>query len=157
MLLGQILFLLAVIAIAAATFVGVVWGVGRLVFYKLTGRPLGPRPAMGSTEWLRHQGEARVDLARQSLLTEPFRHTTDDPVVDIEGDRYRVTRLRGGRFLITQVGEGRRVGVFELAGEGRHPEILPTPDDPANSQLLVHIAVLSSHVRRDAGRVVPRH
>jgi hypothetical protein len=63
--------------------------------------------------------------------------------------------MAGGRFLVTQVGEGRRIGTFELSGEGRHQDVVPAPDDPANSELLVQIAVLSSFVPRDAGRVAP--
>jgi hypothetical protein len=157
MLLGQILFLLAALAIAGATLVGVVLGVGRLVLYKLMGRKLGPKPLMGSSEWMQDAASTKVDLARRSLLTERYRHTPDDPIVDLDGDRYRVTRLSGGRFLITQVEEGRRVGTFELTGEGRHQDVLAAPDDPANAQLLVHIAVLSSYVRRDAGRLATMH
>ena len=34
---------------------------------------------------------------------------------DLGGDRYRVTRLSGDRFLISQVEEGRRVGIPEWA------------------------------------------
>jgi hypothetical protein len=157
MLLGQILFVLAAFAIAGATLVGLVLGVGRLVLYKLTGRRLDPKPRKGSSEWLQHESSTSVDLARPSLLTQPYRHTTDDPVVDLDGDRYRVTRLSGGRFLITQVSEGRRVGIFELTGEGRHQDVLPAPDDPANAKLLVQIAVLSSFVRREEGRLAKVH
>jgi len=152
MLLGQILFILAATAIAGATLVGVAVGVGKLLFYKVTGRELGPKPQMGSSEWMQRETGASVDLMRRSLLTERYGHTTDDPVVDLDGDRYRVTRLTRGRFLITQVEEGRRVGTFELTGDGRHQDILAAPDDPANAKLLVQIAVLSSFVRRDAGR-----
>jgi hypothetical protein len=157
MLLGQMLFVLAAISIVGATAVGLVIGIGTLIFYKLTGRRLQPKPNMGSSEWLQHQAGTSVDLARRSLLTERYRHSTDDPVVDLDGDRYRVTRLSGGRFLITQVQEGRRVGTFELTGDGRHQDVLPAPDDPANAKLLVHIAVLSSFVRRDAGRIATQH
>jgi hypothetical protein len=157
MLLGQILFLLAALAIGGATLVGVVLGVGKLVLYTLTGRQLGPKPPMGSSEWIQHESSTSVDVARRSLLTERYGHTTDDPVVNLDGDRYRVTRLSGGRFLITQVEEGRRVGTFELTGDGRHQDVLPAPDDPANAQLLVQIAVLSSFVRRDAGRIATLH
>jgi hypothetical protein len=112
---------------------------------------------MGSNEWMEHESASTVDLTRRSILTERYGHTTDDPVVDLDGDRYRVTRLTGGRFLITQVQEGRRVGTFELTGQGRHQDVLPAPDDPANAKLLVQIAVLSSFVRRDAGRLAPLH
>ena len=157
MLLGQILFLLAAIAIAGATLVGVVLGVGKIVLFALTGKSMGPTPPMGSSEWQKAQVGSTVDVTRRSLLTERYGHTTDDPVVDLEGDRYRVTRMAGGRFLITQVGEGRRVGTFELTGEGRHQDVIPSPDDPANTQLLLHIAVLSSFVRRDAGRLARDH
>jgi len=157
MILGQILFLLAAVSIAGATLAGVVIGIGRLFFYKLTGRSFQPKPNMGSIEWMQHQAGTSVDLARRSLLTERYGHTTDDPVVDLDGDRYRVTRLSGDRFLITQVEEGRRVGTFELSGNGRHQDVLPAPDDPANAKLLVQIAVLSSFVRRDAGRIATEH
>ena len=157
MLLGQILFVLAALAIAGATLVGLVLGVGKLILYKLTGRRLDPKPRKGSSEWMAHESTTTVDLARRSLLTERYGHTTDDPVVDLDGDRYRVTRLTGGRFLITQVGEGRRVGTFELSGEGRHQDVLPAPDDPANAKLLLQIAVLSSFVRRDEGRLAKTH
>ena len=157
MLLGQILFLLAAFAIGGATLMGVVFGVGKLVLYKLTGRRLGPKPLMGSSEWMQHESSSSVDLRRRSLLTERSAGAPDDPIVDLDGDRYRVTRLAGGRFLITQVTEGRRVGTFELTGEGRHQDVLPAPDDPANAKLLVQIAVLSSFVRRDAGRLATVH
>jgi len=157
MLLGQILFLFAALAIVGATSVGAVWGVGTLVLYRLTGRRLGPKPLLGSSEWMQYESSTSVDLARRSLLTERYRHTTDDPVVELDGSRYRVTRLSGGRFLITQVQEGRRVGMFELTGEGRHQDVLAAPDDPANAKLLVQIAVLSSFVRRDAGRLATTH
>ena len=157
MLLGQILFLLAAVSIFGATAVGLVAGIATLLSHKLTGRPFQPKPHMGSSEWMQHQAGASVDLARRSLLTERYGHTTDDPVVDLDGDRYRITRLSGGRFLITQVGEGRRVGTFELTGDGRHQDVLPAPDDPANAKLLVQIAVLSSFVRRDAGRIATEH
>lgn len=157
MLLGQILFLLAALAIVATTLVGLVFGVSKLVLFKLTGRRLDPKPRIGSSEWLQHESGTSVDLARRSLLTQRYGHTTDDPVVDLDGDRYRVTRMSGGRFLITEVSEGRRVGTFELSGEGRHQDVLPSPDDPANTQLLVQIAVLSSHVRREDGRLARLH
>src|SRR5687767_14233527 len=144
MLLGQILFVLAAIAIAGTTLVGIVLGVGKLVLYKLTGRRLAPQPRRGTSDWMQHESSTSVDLARRSLLTQGYGHTTDDPVVDLNGDRYRITRLSGGRFLITQVSEGRRLGTFELSGEGRHQDVIPAPDDPANAKLLVQIAVLSS-------------
>ena len=157
MLLGQILFLLAALAIAGATLVGIVLGLGKVVLYALTGKSMGPKPAMGSSDWQKSQSGTTVDLARRSLLTERYGHTTDDPVVELDGDHYRVTRMAGGRFLITQVDEGRRVGTFELSGDGRHQDVIPSPDDPANTQLLVHVAVLSSFVRRDAGRIARDH
>jgi hypothetical protein len=157
MLLGQILFLLAALAIAGATVTGLVLGVGKLVLYKITGRRLDPRPPKGTSEWMQHESGTTVDLTRTSLLTQRYGHTTDDPVVCLDGDRYRVTRMTGGRFLITEVAEGRRVGTFELSGEGRHQDVLPSPDDPANTKLLVQIAVLSSFVRREEGRLAKSH
>jgi hypothetical protein len=154
MILGQILFLLAALSIAGATVVGLVLGVGNLIVCKLTGQRIGPKPPVGSTEWReQHQASSKVDLSRRSILSERYRHTTDDPVVEMDGDRFRVTRMVGGRFLVTQVSEGRRIGTFELSGEGRKQDVIPAPDDPANTQLLVQIAVLSSLVPRDAGRI----
>jgi hypothetical protein len=154
MILGQILFLLAVLAILAGSLVGLGIIVGKVIVYPLLGRPVGPQPALGSTEWAKGQASGHVDVRCPSLLTERYRHTTDDPVVELEGDRYRVTRMAGGRFLITQVQEGRRIGTFELSGEGSHADVIPSPDDPSQQDLLLHVAVLSSHVRRDAGRIV---
>jgi hypothetical protein len=156
MVLGQILFLLAALAIAAATVVGIVILLGRLVVDKVLGRPTGPKPAVGSAEWKQQQAGAKVDLGRRSILSERYRQSTDEPIVVMNGDRYRVTRMTGGRFLITQVGEGRRLGTFELSGEGRHQDVIPAADDPANSDLLVQIALLSSFVPRDAGRIATR-
>ncbi|MET0592342.1 MAG: hypothetical protein ABW133_06565 [Polyangiaceae bacterium] len=153
MILGQILFLLAALSIAGASVVGIGFTVVKLVADKIMGHPIGPKPTIGSADWREQQKGGQVDLSRRSILSERYGRTTDDPVVVMEGDRYRVTRMAGGRFLITQVGEGRRIGTFELSGEGRHQEIVPAPDDPANADLLVQIAVLSSFVPREAGRV----
>jgi hypothetical protein len=156
MVLGQILFLLAALSIAAASVVGIVALLGKIVVDKVRGRPMGPKPAMGSAEWKQQQAGAKVDLGRRSILSERYRQTTDDPVVVMDGDRYRVTRMAGGRFLITQVGEGRRLGTFELSGEGREQDVIPAADDPANNDLLLQIAILSSFVPRDAGRIATR-
>jgi hypothetical protein len=150
MLLGQILFILAALGIAGATAVGLVYGIVKIVLYKVTGRALKPVPEPGSSEWLLTDTLTRVDMARPSLLTERAAHTTRDPVVNIASDRYRVTRLNESRFLVTHVAEGRRLGTFELDGNGRFQEVLPQPDDPANAKLLVQIAVVSSFVRRTA-------
>src|SRR5262245_4068016 len=110
MLLGQILFILAALAIAGATAVGLVYGVGKILFYRLSGRKLRPLPEPGSAEWLMTETLTRVDMARRSLLTERWQRTANDPVVSLAGERYRVTRLGDARFLVTQVAEGRRVG-----------------------------------------------
>jgi len=150
MLLGQILFILAVLAIAGATAVGLIYGLAKLVLYKLSGRDFKPLPEPGSSEWLLTDTLTRVDMARKSLLTERDQRSANDPVVNIATDRYRVTRLGEARFLVTQVAEGRRIGTFELDGNGRFQEVLPLPDDPANTKLLVQIAVVSSFVRRSA-------
>jgi hypothetical protein len=150
MLLGQILFILAALGIAGATAVGLVYGIVKVVLYKITGRALKPLPEPGSSEWLLTDTLTRVDMARPSLLTERTPRTTRDPVVSIASDRYRVTRLNESRFLVTHVAEGRRLGTFELDGNGRFQEVLPQPDDPANAKLLVQIAVVSSFVRRTA-------
>ena len=93
MLLGQILFVLAVLAIAAATAVGIVYGLANIVLYKLSGRSLKPLPEPGSNEWLLTDTLTRVDMARKSLLTEREQRTSRDPVVKLGADRYRVTRL----------------------------------------------------------------
>ena len=153
MILGQILFLLAALSIAGATVVGIGVTIVKLAADKALGRPIGPKPAVGSSDWRDQQRGAKVDLGRRSILSERYGQTTDDPVVVMDGDRYRVTRMAGGRFLITQVGEGRRLGTFELSGEGRHQDVIPAPDDPGNSDLLVQIALLSSFVPREAGRL----
>jgi hypothetical protein len=150
MLLGQILFILAVLAVAGATGVGLVYGLGKIVFYKLSGRDLKPMPEPGTSEWLLTDTLTRVDMARKSLLTERQERSSKDPVVNLAGDRYRVTRLNEARFLVTHIAEGRRLGTFELDGNGRFQEVLPLPDDPANAKLLVQIAVVSSFVRRSA-------
>jgi hypothetical protein len=149
MLLGQILFILAALAIAS-TAAGLVYGLAKIVLYKLGGRDLKPLPEPGSSEWLLTDTLTRVDTARKSLLTEHDQRTANDPVVNVAGNRYRVTRLSETRFLVTQVAEGRRLGTFELDGNGRFQEVLPLPDDPANAKLLVQIAVVSSFVRRSA-------
>jgi hypothetical protein len=150
MVLGQILFILAALAIAGATAVGLVYGLAKIVLYKLSGRDLKPLPEPGSSEWLLTETLTRVDMARKSLLTEREQRSANDPVVDIAGVRYRVTRLGEARFLVTHVAEGRRMGTFELDGNGRFQEVLPLPDDPVNAKLLVQIAVVSSFARRSA-------
>ncbi len=150
MVLGQILFILAALAIVAGIFVGLVYGLGKLVLYKLSGRDLKPQPEPGSSAWLLTDTLTKVDTARKSLLTEREQRTANDPMVTIGRDRYRVTRLAETRFLVTHVVEGRRLGTFELDGNGRFQEVTPHPDDPANSKLLLQIAVVSSFVRRSA-------
>jgi hypothetical protein len=153
MILGQILFLLAALAIAGATVVGIGITLVKLAADKALGRPMGPKPAIGSNDWREQQRGEKVDLARRSILTERYGQSTDDPIVGLEGERYRVIRMAGGRFLITEVSEARRIGTFELSGEGRRQDVIPFPDDPGNADLVVQIALLSSFVPRDAGRV----
>ncbi|SRR6266540_2889973 len=151
MLLGQLLFILAVFSIAVATAVGLVAGIAKLVVYKLLGRDLAPQPEPGTSEWVLPEGPTTVDLAKKSLLTERQRRGgAADPVVEVDGHGYRVTRLDPLRFLVTRVDEARRVGTFELDGSGRHQEVTPHPDDPADAKLILRIAVLSSLVRRKA-------
>jgi len=154
MLLGQILFILAAVSIVGATAIGIVAGVTKIVHHKVLGRDLSRRPRVGSHEWMRDESRSSVDVVRKSLLTERHRSTADDPLVNLAGDRYRVTRLASSRFLITHVEEGRRLGTFELAGNGRHQDVVPEPDDPSNAKLLVQIAVLSSLARREDGRSI---
>jgi hypothetical protein len=150
MLFGQILFTLAVLSIGGATAGGLVLGLGRIVTYKLLGRDLSPRPEPGSPVWLAEDASTSVDTSQKSLLTERIGRSVRDPVVALGSDRYRITRLGATRFLVTQLAEGRRIGAFELDGNGRHQEVLAEPDDPANAKLLVRLAVLSSFVRRTA-------
>jgi len=150
MLLGEILFVLAALTIAGATAVGIVFGVARLVVFKIAGRELGPMPEPGSADWVAGAQGATVDLGQESLLTSRSRRITRDPVVSLAGVRYRVTKLGGGRFLVTQVDEGKRVGTFELDGEGRHQQVSAEADDPAQSKLVVQIALLSSLVHPNA-------
>ncbi|HKQ71129.1 MAG TPA: hypothetical protein VJT73_17410 [Polyangiaceae bacterium] len=151
MLLGQLLFVCATLAIVGSVAVGLVAGLSKVVIYKVTGQSLAAQPEPGSLEWVLGQSATSVDTAKRSLLTEPVARTAKDSVVNFAGERYRVTRLGGARFLVTQAGEGRRIGFFELDGSGRHQEVLAEPDDPVNASMLVKIAVLSSVVRRNAG------
>jgi hypothetical protein len=155
MLLGQLLFLVAALSIVGATAVGVVLGVGKIVLYKFTGRKFGPLPEKGSSEWRQHDAGAKVDLAQQSLLTEGVRRTTDDPVVVLEDERYRVIRLGPAQFLVSQVSEARRVGTFELVGEGRYRDVVAAADDTSAEKLVRDVAKLASITRRSDGRVAP--
>ena len=150
MLLGEILFVLAALTIAGATAVGLVYGIGRLIVFKVTGRELGPLPAPGAPDWKIPEAEPTVDLSKESLLTERRGHSTKDPVVNLAGVRYRVTRLSSSRFLVTHLEEAKRLGTFELEGEGRHQQIIAEPDDPAQRMLIVRIAVLASLARPNA-------
>jgi hypothetical protein len=150
MLLGQILFVLAALTIAGATAIGLVYGIVRIVSFRILGKDLGPIPTPGSTEWTLAEPDATVDLGKPSLLTEERGHTTKDPVVTLAGVRYRVTRLDPGRFLVTHAEEAKRLGTFELDGEGRHQRVVPQPDDPAQALLIARIAVLASLVRLNA-------
>ena len=70
MLLGQILFVLAALTIAGATAFGVVYGIVRLVTFRILGKELGPRPEPGSADWTLAPPDATVDLGKPSLLTE---------------------------------------------------------------------------------------
>jgi hypothetical protein len=149
MLLGEILFVLAALTIAGATAVGLVIGVARLVLFKVIGRKLAPEPPAGSADWAATTSVVTVDLTRESLLTER-RRTTKDPIVQLAGVRYRVTRLGSLRFLVTQADEAKRVGTFELDGEGRKQQVIAEPDDPGQAKLISQIAVLSSLVRSSA-------
>ena len=150
MLLGEILFVLAALTIAGATAVGLVAGVARLVIFKLAGRKLEPEPEPGSADWAESASGATVDVTNESLLSERRGRTTRDPVVFLAGVRYRVTRLGSSRYLVTQADEAKRVGTFELDGEGRRQQVIAEPDDPAQAKLIVQIAVLASLVRSSA-------
>jgi hypothetical protein len=150
MLVGQILFVLAALTIAGATAVGIVFGIVRIAVFKVLGKDIGPRPEPGSSDWALREPPATVDMSKRSLLTERRRRITKDPVVSLAGVRYRVTRLASSRFLVTHLEEAKRLGIFELEGEGRHQQIIAEPDDPAHRMLIVRIAVLSSLVRPNA-------
>jgi hypothetical protein len=147
MLLGEILFVLAALTIGGATAVGLVYGVGRVVVFKALGRDLGPRPEPGSADWASAETDSTVDISKQSVLTERHSRTTKDPVVNLAGVRYRVTRLGGYRYLVTRADEAKRLGTFELDGEGAQQNVIAQADDPAQEPLIVRIAVLASLVR----------
>jgi hypothetical protein len=150
MLFGQLLFTLAALSIVGATLAGLVLGLGKIVLYKLKGRDLSPRPDPGSPAWIEEDRSTTVDVSKKSILTERIARSVRDPVVQLGADKYRVTRLGATRFLVTEVGEGRRIGAFELDGNGSEQQVLPEPDAPDNARLLVQIAVLASFVRRRA-------
>jgi hypothetical protein len=149
MLLGQILFVLAALVIVGATAAGLVYGLGTLVVFKALGRDLGPLAEPGSSDWGVQAG-ATVDLSRESLLTERRGRTTKDPVVNLAGVRFRVTRLEASRFLVTRADDANRVGTFELDGDGPEQTVVPEPDDPADAMLVTRVAVLASLVRLGA-------
>jgi hypothetical protein len=150
MLLGQILFVLAALTIAGATAVGVVLGIARLVVFKATGRDLKPQPVPGAPDWAVPEGPPVVDLSKESLLTRRAHRTTKDPTVELAGVRYRVTRLGESRFLVTHADEAKRLGAFELDGDGERQQVIAEPDDPAHRMLIVRVAVLASLTRLDA-------
>jgi hypothetical protein len=150
MLLGQILFVFAAFTIAGATALGLIIGIARLVAFKVLGRRLAPAHPPGSLGWMLEESETTVDTATMSLLTERRRQTPRDPIVNLAGTAYRVTRLGSSRFLVTQLDEGRRLGMFELDGDGRRQKVLSEPDDPANARLIVQVAVLASVERTGA-------
>jgi len=150
MLLGEILFVLAALTIAGSTAVGLVYGIARLVVFKVLGKELGPLPEPGSTDWKIPDADATVDLSKESLLTARRGRSTKDPVVNLAGVRYRVTRLGASRFLVTHAEEAKRLGVFELEGDGPEQRIVSLPDDPAQALLITRIAVLASLVRLGA-------
>jgi hypothetical protein len=150
MLLGEILFVLAALTIAGATFVGLVYGIAKLVVFKVLGKDLGPLPEPGSVDWKIPEADATVDLSQESLLTMRRGRSTKDPVVNLAGVRYRVTRLGGSRFLVTHAEEAKRLGTFELEGDGTAQRVVSQPDDPAQALLITRIAVLASLVKLGA-------
>jgi hypothetical protein len=89
------------------------------------------------------ESAATVDTSVKSLLTQRPRQTPRDPIVNLAGAAYRVTRLGGSRFLVTQLDEGRRVGIFALEGDGRRQQVVSEPDDPTQAKLIVQVAVLA--------------
>jgi hypothetical protein len=150
MLLGEILFVLAALTIAGATAVGLVYGIAKLVVFKVLGKELGPLPEPGSADWKIPEAEVTVDLSKESLLTVRRGASTKDPVVKLAGVRYRVTRLGASRFLVTHAEEAKRLGTFELEGDGPEQRVVPQPDDPAQTLLITRIAVLASLVKLGA-------
>ncbi|SRR5258705_6904171 len=150
MLLGEILFVLAALTIAGSTAVGLVYGITKLVVYAVLGKDLGPLPEPGSADWKIPDADATVDLSKESLLSERRGRTTRDPVVNLAGVRYRVTRLGASRFLVTHADEAKRLGTFELEGDGASQRVVSQPDDPAQALLITRIAVLASLVKLGA-------
>jgi hypothetical protein len=147
MLLGEILFVLAALTIAGSTAVGLVYGIAKLVVYAVLGKDLGPLPEPGSADWKIPEADATVDLSKESLLTERRGRSTRDPIVNLAGVRYRVTRLGESRFLVTHADEAKRLGTFELEGDGPSQRVVSQPDDPAQTLLITRIAVLASLVK----------
>src|SRR5262249_7809704 len=140
MLLGEILFVLAAFTIAGSTAIGLVYGIAKLVVYKVLGKDLGPLPEPGSADWKIPEADATVDLSKESLLTQRRGRSTKDPVVNLAGVRYRVTRLGASRFLVTHADEAKRLGIFELDGDGLEQWVVSQPDDPAQALLITRIA-----------------
>src|SRR5258706_10846916 len=120
MLIGQLLFIAAALSIGFGAMLGVGLLLARIVAFKLQGRDLAAQPEPGSPEWASVDRGATVDTAAPSLITGRRGRTTKDPVVNLAGVRYRVTRLAPSRFLVTRASEGTRVGTFELDGDGRY-------------------------------------
>jgi hypothetical protein len=143
--MGSLLFALAVTAIIIAPLIGLLWGPGRLIFYRIRGLDLSPRVD------LRKQpitDDMKIELPAQSLLTrKPSKGGVPDPCVCIQGADYRVTRVGDWRYLVTERRESRRVGFFEIVADTDHAEIVSEPDEPANQFLLIRIAVEASRTR----------
>src|SRR3954465_4319699 len=102
MLLGQILFILAAFTIAGATSLGLIVGVVRMTVFRALGRRVGPAHAPGSPGWMLEEAATTADTSTKSLLTERRRQTPRDPIVNLAGSAYRVTRLLPTRFLVTE-------------------------------------------------------
>jgi hypothetical protein len=146
--MGTLLFILAALAIVLAPLIGLAWGPGRMLMYRLRSRDLAPRV---DTSAAPITTETTIDFPAPSLLTSrPTKGGAPEPYVCIDGADYRVTRVDASRYLVTERRESRRLGFFELVTDTDHAEIVPEPDDPANGFLLVRIAVAAARTRPGA-------
>jgi hypothetical protein len=142
LVMGPLLFTLAVMAIVIGPVAGLVWGSSRIIVYRLRGLDLSPPVSAAARS---AANEKTIDLTQPSVLTRRRpRGTMPDPLVCIDGVDYRITRVGESRYLVTERRESRRIGFFELVGDAALAEIAPEPDEAKAEPLLVRIAVAAS-------------